>query len=464
MSFRVYSSTCGYKMHVTTFTFTYITSWMKIGVFGMGYVGVTTAACLSRDGHEVLGVDIVEDKVDAINQGISPVLEEKIGDLVEQGVQDSTLRATTDAAEAVDHASILFICVGTPSRMNGSLDVSYVERVAREIGEHIGQRPSSASDVLVVLRSTVLPGTTRKTVIPALEEASGRTVGDGYEVAFHPEFLREGSAVDDFYDPPKIVVGERHNGAANSLWSIYESIEAPRFSTSLEAAEAVKYADNAFHAVKITFANEIGQILKAHDVDSREVMDIFCQDKKLNISSKYLRPGFAFGGSCLPKDLRAITYAAKDRDVDMPMLDDVLHSNRRQVERTVQSILGRDPSRVGMVGLSFKPGTDDLRESPLVELAERLLGKGVDLHIFDRNVRLSKLVGTNKSYVEEHLPHLSELLVSSLDKLCESDTIVMGHPVESKQAHEWLDQGKYVIDLVGILDRPSGSQYEGVAW
>jgi GDP-mannose 6-dehydrogenase len=437
---------------------------MQIGVFGLGYVGITTAACLAHDGHEVLGVDVVDEKVEAVNDGNSPIVEDKIGSLVENEVESGRLRATTEAEEAINHASMVFICVGTPSRSNGSLDVSHVERVSRQIGELIADRPPSAEDLLVVLRSTVLPGTTRGTVLPALEDASGRDVGDGYEVAFHPEFLREGSAVDDYYDPPKIVVGERHDGAADALWEVYESIDAPRFATSIEAAEAVKYADNAFHAVKITFANEIGQILKAHDVDSREVMNIFCQDEKLNISSKYLRPGFSFGGSCLPKDLRAITYAAKDKDVDMPMLDDVLRSNKRHIDRAVHAVLDHDPSQVGLVGLAFKPGTDDLRESPLVEVAERLLGKGVEIRIYDPNVRLSKLVGTNKSYVEEHLPHLSELLVSSLDELCESGVVVVGHPVNAEQVMAWIDQDKQVIDLVGVLNRTSGSQYVGIAW
>jgi GDP-mannose 6-dehydrogenase len=437
---------------------------MKIGVFGLGYVGITTAACLAHDGHDVLGVDVVDEKVDAVNDGNSPIVEQKIDDLVEDEVESGRLRATTEAAEAIDHASMVFICVGTPSQSNGSLDVSHVERVSRQIGELIGERSPSAEDLLVVLRSTVLPGTTRGSVIPALEDASGREVGDGYEVAFQPEFLREGSAVDDYYDPPKIVVGERHDGASDALWDVYESIDAPRFATSIEAAEAVKYADNAFHAVKITFANEIGQILKAHDVDSREVMDIFCQDEKLNISSKYLRPGFSFGGSCLPKDLRAITYAAKHKDIDMPMLDDVLRSNNRHIERAVQAVLDHDPSQVGIVGLAFKPGTDDLRESPLVSVAERLLGKGIEVLIHDRHVRLSKLMGTNKSYVEEHLPHLSELLVSSLDKLCESDVVVVGHPVDTEEVETWIDQGKQVVDLVGVLSHTSGPQYEGIAW
>lgn len=437
---------------------------MNISIFGLGYVGTTTAACLAHEGHRVTGVDIVEQKVNAIEDGRSPVVEQRLGDLVAEGREEGSLHATTDAREALSGAHVAFVCVGTPSLDNGSLDTSAVQRVAAEIGKVLGEEEQRAEPLLVVFRSTVLPGTTCDELIPRLEEHSGRAVGNGYEVAFHPEFLREGTAVDDFYDPPKIVVGERFDGAASRLWELYEEFDAPRFSPSIEAAEAVKYVDNAFHALKVTFANEVGQFLKAHGVDSRDVMDIFRQDTKLNISPKYLRPGFSFGGSCLPKDLRALTWAAKEKGIGLPMLDDILFSNERHIERALQRILDRSPERVGIVGLSFKPGTDDLRESPLVELAERLLGKGLDVRIFDRNVRMSKLMGSNKSYVERHLPHLSELLVKSVDDLCSADLVVVGHPVEEEQIDGWIDRGKEVVDLVGVSSRTSDASYEGIAW
>lgn len=437
---------------------------MNISVFGLGYVGTTTAACLAHEGHRVTGVDVVEEKVASIQDGRSPIVEERIGDLVEEGRDAQLLHATTDAQEALSEAEIAFVCVGTPSGSNGALDTSAVQRVASQIGKALGDGASRESPLLIVFRSTMLPGTTREELIPRLEEHSGRPVGDGYEVAFQPEFLREGTAVEDFYNPPKVVVGERRDGAASRLWELYEEFDAPQFACTIEAAEAVKYVDNAFHALKITFANEVGQFLKAHGVDSRDVMDIFRTDTKLNISPKYLRPGFAFGGSCLPKDLRALTQAAKERGVELPVLDDILFSNERHIERALRHITERQPEQVGLVGLSFKPGTDDLRESPLVELAERLLGKGVDVRIFDRNVRMSKLMGANKSYVERHLPHLSELLVKSIDEFCSSDLVVVGHPVEDEQIEGWLDDGKEVVDLVGASDRTSDASYEGIAW
>lgn len=438
---------------------------MKISVFGLGYVGVTTAACLANEGHSVVGVDIVEQKVEAVKRGESPIVEEKIEDLVAEGRSKNRLHATTDASEALDESDLAFVCVGTPSRDNGSLDTSSVQNVTAEIGEVLREKTDRESSLLVVFRSTVLPGTTRDVLLPILEDRSGRTSGEGYDVAFHPEFMREGKAVHDFYNPPKIVVGERHEGAADSLWKLYNNHQdVPRFSTSLEAAEAVKYVDNAFHALKITFANEVGQILKAHDIDSREVMEIFRHDTKLNISPKYLRPGFAFGGSCLPKDLRALTHAAQEKDVDPLVLDNILSSNERHVERALRRIVDQDPDRIGLVGLSFKPGTDDLRESPLVELAERLLGKGMDIRIFDQKVRTSKLIGTNKSYVERHLPHLSELLVEAVDDLTPSDLVVVGHPVEEKQIDDWVRQGVCVLDLVGASDRTTDALYEGFAW
>jgi GDP-mannose 6-dehydrogenase len=437
---------------------------MTIGIFGLGYVGVTTAACLANDGHHVTGVDIVEQKVRAIEQGASPIVEERVGTLISKGCAQGRLRATMNPAEVLEGADLAFVCVGTPSQDDGSIDTTPVQRVATEIGKILSEQPEGASPLLIVFRSTMLPETTRNTLIPILEDQSGRAVGNGYEVAFHPEFMREGSAVHDFYHPPKIVVGERQEGAADRLWDLYEDHDAPQFATSLEAAEAVKYVDNAFHALKITFANEVGQILRAHGVDSREVMEIFRHDTKLNISPKYLRPGFAFGGSCLPKDLRALTQAAQEKSVDPPVLDNILTSNKQHIERALRRVVDEDPDRVGLVGLSFKPGTDDLRESPLVELAERLLGKGMEVRIFDQKVRTSKLVGTNKSYVERHLPHLSELLVESVEDLEPSDVIVVGHPIGEERIDDWTGQSIHVLDLVGASEKESQEQYEGIAW
>ena len=436
---------------------------MTISIFGLGYVGVTTAACLAEEGHNIIGVDIVSQKVNTLNEGRSPIIENDIGELIQKNREQGRLRATTDAKEALERSEMAFICVGTPSRSNGALDVSSVVSVSEQIGSLL-KDISSDDAMLLVYRSTVLPGTIRNKVLPALKKASGEAPGHRYDVIFHPEFLREGVAVKDFYAPPKIVVGEREKGISGPLWELYEDIEAPRFNTTLEAAEAVKYADNTFHAVKIAFANEMGRVFKAHGVDSRTVMDIFCQDTKLNISSKYLRPGFAFGGSCLPKDVRAITYAAKDKDVGVPMLDSVLSSNTSHIQYAIEKVLNHAPDQVGVLGLAFKPGTDDLRESPLVELVERLLGKGVDIKIYDENVRESKLIGANKSYIEEHLPHLSELLVPSVEALDNSDLVVIGHPASESIVKDWVDQDMTVIDLVGSFSESTNGRYKGIAW
>jgi GDP-mannose 6-dehydrogenase len=436
---------------------------MRIGVFGLGYVGTVTAACLADDGHDVVGVDIAEDKVELINAGQSPIVERGLDEIIARAVAAGRLQATTDTDRAVADSELAIVCVGTPSSENSSLDTQYVERVASQIGAALSK--NRKRDFLFVLRSTVLPGTTRNLVIPALERASGRACGDGYDVAFYPEFLREGSSVEDFYHPPKIVVGERTLGASTRLANLYQDIQAPVFVTALEVAEMIKYTDNAFHAVKITFANEIGRMCQSLGIDSRDVMKIFCADTQLNISPVYFRPGFAFGGSCLPKDVRALIYQARHSDLKLPLLEGVLPSNTEQVERVFQRIELRRPSRVGLVGLAFKPGTDDLRESPLVTLAERLLGRGYGLRIYDPEVETARLVGGNRAYVELHLPHLSRLMVSSLEEIGESDVIVVGHPIkEDSLIDRWLEEGRKVLDLVGKPARAPHPCYDGLYW
>jgi GDP-mannose 6-dehydrogenase len=434
---------------------------MRIAVFGLGYVGVTTAACLSEAGHTVIGVDVSPDKVDLVANGRSPIVEEGVPQLVQKGVAARRLGATMDAGAALEGADMAIVCVGTPSRANGSLDTHFVEAVTAQIGDHLRDRQTSFA---YVLRSTVLPGTVDGEVIPGLEQRAGRPVGDGYEVAFHPEFLREGSAVQDFLDPPKIVVGGRGSAIADLVLSLYEGIEAPRFATSIAVAEAVKYADNAFHALKIAFANEIGEFARAAGLDSREVMEIFCADVKLNISPKYLRPGSAFGGSCLPKDLRALTYAARKNDVVMPVIESVLPSNRAQIERIVRLVTEHGARRVGIVGLAFKAGTDDLRESPYVEIAERLVGKGVGVCVYDPHVNTSRLIGQNQAFIDRHLPHLSNLLVNRLDELCRCDAVIVGHPGANEALAGWLEAGKLVVDLVGDGPTPKAGHYFGAGW
>lgn len=431
---------------------------MKITLFGMGYVGVTTAACFAKDGHHVTGVELSEAKVALLNAGESPIVEKDVGELVRAGVQAGRLRATTSVAEGLADAEIAVVCVGTPSRADGGLDTSYLVRVAREIGTVAAARGAGPKP-LVVVRSTVFPGTVRAQVLPILRETCG---ADAPPVVFHPEFLREGSSVEDFFAPPKIVVGEERPGVGAPLLTLYTGIDAPRFVTSIETAEMVKYADNAFHAAKVTFANEIGQLAQAAGVDSREVMEIFCADTKLNVSPRYLRPGFAFGGSCLPKDLRALTYVGKQRDVNTPMLGAVMGSNRAHIDHAIERIMGSGIRKVGMVGLSFKKGTDDLRESPLVELAERLLGKGLRLAIHDEHVRINRLVGRNRAYVDQFLPHLASLLVGDEAEVERCDLLVLGHRQPRERVAALLAGGRKVVDLTGANLFPQHPAYRSI--
>lgn len=420
---------------------------MNISVFGLGYVGIVTGACLAREGHKIVGVDVQTVKVDLLNAGQTPIIEEQIGELVQEAVSVGTLRATTDTAAAVRETDLAIVCVGTPSRADGSLDNRYVAQVIREIGTALRDRTKPFH---VVVRSTMVPGTLRGLVIPALEQASGRKAGDGYDVVFHPEFLREGTSVYDFYNPPKIVVGERAPGAGQAVLGLYaEKIEAPRIVCAIEVAEMVKYCDNLYHAVKVTFANEVGQFCHAHGINSQEVMDIFCQDRKLNISHRYLKPGFAFGGSCLPKDLRAFLSVARGRNLSLPMLENVIPSNVRQIDRALDLILASGARRIGFHGIAFKPGTDDLRESPLVELAERLLGKGKQVVVYDEKVQVARLVGGNKSYVEQKFPHLAQLLTDRSESLLECDLLLVGHAASDERIKTWTDAGKKVFDLTG---------------
>jgi GDP-mannose 6-dehydrogenase len=419
---------------------------MRISVFGLGYVGVVTAACLAKDSHEIIGVDVSQNKVDMINAGQSPITEEYIGELVQKGVSSGTMAATTDPGRGIEKSDMAMICVGTPSRQDGSIDTKYVEAVIRQIGERLKFRTKPFT---LVLRSTVIPGTVRRLLIPLLEMTSGKKIGEGIDIVFHPEFLREGSSVRDFYAPPKIVIGERLPGTGKDVTTLYEGFEAPIHFCPIEVAEMVKYSDNLFHAVKITFANEIGMICQSHGIDPRQVMEIFCSDTKLNISPAYLKPGFAFGGSCLPKDMRAILCLARECNVRVPMLENTLESNRCQLERVLNLVANGRSKTIGFHGLAFKPGTDDLRESPLVELAERLLGKGFKLKIWDEFVQINRLVGKNRAAIEERLPHLADLMVNGFEQLTTCDTILIGHPIQGEYVSNLLQSGIRVIDLTG---------------
>ena len=438
---------------------------MKVSVFGLGYVGCVSAAAFADEGHDVVGVDVVPEKVAAVTEGRSPIVEPGLADLLQRGVQSGRLRATTSTEDAVRSTDLSLICVGTPSRKNGSLDLTYLTRVCDEIGQVLRAKDDYH---VVVVRSTVLPGTTHGVVIPTLEAASGKRYGDGFGVSVNPEFLREGTAIRDFKQPPLTLVGHNHAADAAPTKALYQNVEAPLFSASIRVAEMIKYTSNAWHAVKVVFANEIGNLCKRVDVDSHEVMDIFCQDNKLNLSSYYLRPGFAFGGSCLPKDVRALQYRAKELDLEMPLLSSVLSSNQLQVTHALDRIVDTGRKKVGLLGFSFKAGTDDLRESPMVILAEALLGKGYQLCIYDRNVSLARLVGANKQYINEQIPHLSQHLCESIDRLIdESEVIVVGNASpEFPEAIARCRADQIVIDLVRIpLDFSRvQAQYDGICW
>ncbi|MGH3864443.1 nucleotide sugar dehydrogenase [Actinokineospora sp.] len=438
---------------------------MKISVFGLGYVGCVSAACLASRGHEVIGVDVNPVKVDLIARGHAPVVEERIGELTAEVVGSGALRATTDAVEAIVATSVSLICVGTPSAQNGSLFTEYLERVAEQIGGALAKKDGRHT---VVLRSTMLPGTCLDLLVPILEKFSGRTAGVDFGVAVNPEFLREGSSVRDFLDPPKTVIGEFDAASGDVVAELYAGLPGAVFRVPIPVAEMTKYADNAFHALKIAFANEIGAVSHALGLDSHQVMDVFLADRKLNISPAYLRPGFAFGGSCLPKDLRGLLYAARRADVAVPVLAHVLPSNEEHLRRAFDLIAATGRRRVGLFGLSFKPGTDDLRESPLVELAERLLGKGYDLRIYDANVTLSRLMGANREYIESRLPHLGDLLTSSVaDVLTHAEVCVVGTK-DQLVVDALRDSGdRTVIDLVRLPDahvRRADPGYVGLGW
>jgi GDP-mannose 6-dehydrogenase len=438
---------------------------VRVSVFGLGYVGSVSAAAFASDGHDVVGVDVNPDKVRAINEGRSPIVEPGLDDLLKQGAEAKRLRATTSTQEAVHATDLSLICVGTPSRKNGSLDLGYLERVCEQIGGAIKTKDAYH---VVVVRSTVLPGTTHAVVIPALERHSGKKYGEGFGVAVNPEFLREGTAIKDFRQPPLTLVGHNHAADAAPTKALYEHIEAPLFSTSIRVAEMMKYTSNAWHAVKVVFANEIGNLCKRVGVDSHEVMDIFCKDDKLNLSPYYLKPGFAFGGSCLPKDVRAMQYRAKEVDLEMPLINSVLHSNRLQVQHAIDQIIDTGKKKIGLLGFSFKAGTDDLRESPMVILAEALLGKGFQLHIYDKNVSLARLVGANKQYINEQIPHLSQHLCESIDEVIDSsEVIVIGNAApEFSEAVPRCRPDQLVIDLVRIpIDFAKvTAQYNGICW
>jgi GDP-mannose 6-dehydrogenase len=437
---------------------------MKICVLGLGYVGTVSAACLAEEGHEVIGVDPQRPKVERINAGKSPVVERGLDEVLAREVAAGRLAATGDAAAAVRATDLALVCVGTPSLPNGDNDLAHLRRVCAQIGAALRDHPGAP---VIAVRSTVLPGTMRQVVIPALEAGSGKRAGVEFGVCLNPEFLREGSALRDFRDPPKTVIGEINPASGDLLARLYAHKPGPLLRTDLDSAEMIKYADNAWHALKVGFANEIGNLCKALGLDGHRVMDMFCQDTKLNLSARYLKPGFAFGGSCLPKDLRALLHKARALDLEAPILGAILPSNQQQIERALRAVIAEGRRKVGILGFSFKAGTDDLRESPVLELAERLLGKGYELRMYDANVSLARIHGTNREFLLERIPHIARLMVATLDEvLAHAGTLVIGNAApEFRDVPQRLAEGQSIVDLARITDACSVSGvYEGICW
>jgi GDP-mannose 6-dehydrogenase len=436
---------------------------MRISIFGMGYVGAVCAGCLANRGHSVIGVDISDVKIDLINAGRSPIVEPGLEDLLHSGVAAGRIRATTNTADAVRDSDLSMICVGTPSLRNGDLDLHYVENVAGEIGAALRDKSGWHT---VIVRSTVLPGSVKNRIIPLLESASGKRAGQDFGVAVNPEFLRESTAIADYDAPPMTVIGEFDARSGEELAAIYAELPAPIIRKPIEVAEMVKYTCNVWHATKITFANEIGNIAKGLGVDGRQVMDVICQDHKLNLSSYYLRPGYAFGGSCLPKDVRALDFRANQVHAEHPLISSLMRSNELHARRAFELVQSFGERRVGMLGLSFKAKTDDLRESPLVELAEMLIGKGYELSIFDENVEYARVHGANREYIESRIPHISSLLKPSVDEVVEaSDIVVVG--LNDRKFERVLNgsrHGRKVVDLVGFMPHASTEEMQGICW
>lgn len=438
----------------------------SLSVFGLGYVGSVTAACLAHIGNRVIGVDIDSSKAKALDSGQSPILEKGIDELVEQAQKAGRLAGTTDAGRAVCESDISIVCVGTPSESNGRIDVSHLKRACEEIGEAIARKSKYH---VVVFRSTVVPGTTESVLIPALEAASRKRSGVDFGVCYNPEFMREGSAVCDFFEPAVTILGASDPKLISLLRAVYEWVPGKVFETAIPTAEAAKYVSNAFHALKVTFANEVGTFCKKAGIDTESVFRIFTADARLNTSAAYLLPGFAFGGSCLPKDVRALSYRAKEMDLHLPLMESILPSNREHIERAVEAVLSCGKRKVGVLGLSFKSGTDDLRESPLIQLVKRLLGEGCEVQIWDKNVSLGRLVGANRRYLEEVIPHISSLLIPEMKDVVESsEVVVIGtREADSTSLSTCLREPQTVIDLVNLdkSHRLNGKlHYQGICW
>lgn len=438
---------------------------MNISIFGLGYVGSVSAACLANKGHSVIGVDSNKTKVDLINQGCAVIVEPGLKELTSFVVSQGLLRATTEVSDAILNTNISFICVGTPGKKNNSLDLKYVKKICEEIGQVLKEKNEHH---IVVCRSTMFPGSVRNLVIPTLEYHSDKKEGKDFSVCINPEFMKEGTAIYDYHNPPKNVVGTNNSHVRNLLSELNQSCtNMPTLFLDIEEAEILKYANNIWHALKVGFANEIGNVCKSLSIDSHKVMDVFCKDTTLNLSPYYLKPGFAFGGSCLPKDLNAFLYESRNMNLNLPIISSVLPSNKLQIDAALDMVVEQGNKRVGILGFCFKANTDDLRDSPIVELIERLIGKGYELILFDKNVSEAKLQGANRDYILHHIPHISQLMVSSIDELLtKAQTIVIGNKAcEFERVLDEVQDDQIIIDLVRIRPNPPQSkQYIGICW
>lgn len=438
---------------------------MRISVFGLGYVGCITATCLAANGHAVIGVDVNPHKVRMVKSGRSPIGEPGLDELIGKVVASGRLSATLDAEMAVRETDVSLICVGTPSNHNGCVNLQFIDGVCSEIGKSLG---SKRSYHVVVVRSTVLPGTVLNRLIPILEQHSGRAAGSDFGVCMNPEFLREGSAIQDYYHPAYTIIGQLDPTSGDTVESMYGEVDAPVIRTGIPAAEMTKYASNAFHALKIAFANEIGTLCKTQGVDGQQVMEIFCQDQRLNISPAYLRPGFAFGGSCLPKDVRALAHWAKEQNVDAPVLSAILPSNQQQIGRAIELVESTGRHRIGVLGLSFKPATDDVRESPALALVETLVGRGYQVSVYDENVAASNLIGANRAFLERVWPHLAPRMRSSIEEVVKGAEVVViaNGSANFRRVRQLLDENQILIDLIGIAkdDGRMRGEYKGISW
>ena len=438
---------------------------MNISVFGLGYVGCITAACLAQDGHRVIGVDVNEHKIKTLVSGQSPISEPGLNELIYSAITAGSLRVTQDSKEALDQSNISLVCVGTPCKGNGQINLEAVEKVCHEIGRTLNYKNDFH---VVVIRSTVLPGTLQEKLIPLLEQVSRKRAGSDFGICMNPEFLREGSALVDYYNPGFIIIGEIDTLSGKAVERIYKSVDAPVIHTSISTAEIIKYTCNAFHALKVVFANEIGVICKKHGIDGQSVMDIVCMDKRLNVSPAYLRPGFAFGGSCLPKDMRALTYRAKERDISVPVLDAIIQSNENHIQRAIKLVEATGCNKVGILGLSFKPHTDDVRESPAIVLVETLIGRGYKIAVYDAHVDPDKLIGANRAFLERELPHIASLMRPSIEEVMQGSEVIVitQSSPEFRQVPKLLQARQTLIDLTGISKDSVNSRgcYEGICW